>query len=113
VVLASAGAFAVATANVAAAGTLEVSADTGSAALPVTLSICQTDPGTGSCINPAVPTTGPLNLSIGAGETPTFAVFISADVRIAFDPAVNRVFFRIRNQSGETVALTSVAVSRP
>ena len=113
VVLASAGAFAVATANVGTAGTLEVSADTGSAALPVTLSICQTDPGTGSCINPAVPTTGPLNLSIGAGETPTFAVFISADVPIAFDPAVNRVFFRIRNQSGETVALTSVAVSKP
>jgi hypothetical protein len=112
VVLASAGAFAVATANVGAAGTLEVSVDTGSAVLPVTLSICQTDPGTGGCINPAVPTTGPLSLNIGAGETPTFAVFISADVPITFDPAVNRVFFRMRNPSGEVVALTSVAVSK-
>jgi hypothetical protein len=113
VVLASAGAFAVATANVGAAGTLEVSADTGSAVLPVTLSVCQTDPGTGSCIDPAVPTTDPLSLSIGAGETSTFGVFISADAPIAFDPASNRVFFRMRNERGEIVALTSVAISKP
>ena len=109
----TAGAFAVATANVGVTGTVDVAVDTGAAVLPVTLSICQTDPATGACINPAVPTTGLADVAIGAAETPTFAVFISSDTPIAPDPAVNRVFFEVRNQRGEVVASTSVAVSKP
>lgn len=109
----TAGAFAVATANVGVAGTVDVSADTGAAVLPVTLSICQTDPASGVCTHPAVPTTGLADITIGAGETPTFGVFISSDTPIAPDPAVNRVFFKVRNQRGEVVASTSVAVSKP
>lgn len=108
-----AGVFAVATANVGVAGTVQVSASTGGAVLPVTLSICQTDPVTSACTNPAVPTSTPFDVTIGAGETPTFGVFVSSATPIAFDPAVNRVFFEVRNQSGEVVASTSVAVSSP
>jgi hypothetical protein len=108
-----AGAYAVATANVGVDGTVEVSADTGGVSLPVTLSICETDPVTSACINPATPTATPFDVTIGAGETPTFAVFIGSATPIAFDPAVNRVFFKVRNQGGEVVASTSVAVSNP
>jgi len=108
-----AGAFAVATANVGVAGTVQVSASTGGTVLPVTLSICQTDPVTSACVNPAVPTASPFDVTIGAGETPTFGVFVSSATPIAFDPAVNRVFFEVRNQGGEVVASTSVAVSNP
>jgi len=41
------GAFAVATVNVGAGGTITASADTGSATLPVNISLCQTNPLTG------------------------------------------------------------------
>ena len=109
--LTSSGVFAVATANLGATGTLTVSADTGGATLPVTLSVCETDPLTSVCINPAVPTTQPLSVTVAAGATPTFAVFIDAAAPIAFDPAINGVFFRMRNQAGETVASTRVALS--
>jgi hypothetical protein len=108
-----AGAFAVATANVGVAGTVQVSASTGGTVLPVTLSICQTDPVTSACVNPVAPTASPFDVTIGAGETPTFGVFVSSATPIAFDPAVNRVFFEVRNQGGEVVASTSVAVSNP
>jgi len=108
-----AGAFAVATANVGATGTLEVSADTGGAVLPVTLSVCQTDPATSVCINPTVPTASSISVTIPGGETPTFGVFVGSATPIAFDPALNRVFFKVRNQGGEVVASTSVAVSNP
>ena len=45
------GAFAVATVNVGASGNITASADTGSATLPVNISLCQTDPATGQCIS--------------------------------------------------------------
>jgi hypothetical protein len=58
-----------------------------------------------------VPSTEPLTVTVAAGATPTFGVFIDASAPIAFDPAVNGVFFRMRNQAGETVAATRVAVT--
>ena len=45
------GAFAVATVNVGATGTITASADTGGLTLPVNISLCQTDPATGQCIS--------------------------------------------------------------
>ena len=45
------GAFAVATVNVGATGTITASADTGGLALPVNISLCQTDPANGQCIS--------------------------------------------------------------
>ncbi|MDB5397809.1 MAG: lyase-like protein [Rhodospirillales bacterium] len=43
-------AFAVATANVGAAGSVNASVDTGSATIPVTLKICPTNPSTAACL---------------------------------------------------------------
>ncbi len=49
--LAGSNAFAVATSNVGAAGAITASADTGTAVLPVSLFICQTE-ATGACLAP-------------------------------------------------------------
>ena len=46
-----AGAFAVATVNVGAGGSITASADTGNTSLPVNIILCQTDPATGVCIS--------------------------------------------------------------
>ena len=51
-----AGAFAVATVNVGAAGSITASADTGNATLPVVISLCETNPPTGQCISTIGPT---------------------------------------------------------
>jgi hypothetical protein len=100
------GAFAVATVNVGVSGSITALADTGGASLPVNISICQTNPGTGACLaSPAstVPTT------INANATPTFAVFVQGSGNVSFDPAANRIFVRF-SSGGVTRGSTSVAV---
>ena len=101
------GAFAVATANVGAAASITVSADTGAAVLPVGVTLCPTEPTRGGCMAaPAASVTVP----IPAGATPTFAVFVAGAGTIPFDPAHNRVSVRLRDAAGVTRGLTSVAV---
>jgi hypothetical protein len=102
------GAFAVATANVAAADTITASVDTGSRSLPTTLSICETNPTTGICLAPPAAT---VTTTIDNGATPTFAIFVAATAELAFEPALNRVFVRLRDPSGSTRGSTSVAVT--
>jgi YVTN family beta-propeller protein len=101
------GAFAIATDNVGAAGALTVSADTGAAALPVTLSICQTMPATGACL--AAPAAS-VQVDFASGATPTFSLFVGAAGAIAFNPGGSRIFVRFEDASGATHGLTSVAV---
>ncbi len=104
-----AGAFAVATVNVGVSGTLVGSADTGSATLPITLNLCQTNPSTGACISSVGPT---VSVTIGPNETPTFAVFVSSQGSIAPDPANKRIFVRFKdNATGVTRGSSSVAVT--
>ena len=116
-----AGAFAVATLNVGTSGQIKVSADTGSAAtvaaiasdpvglaLPVTITLCQTDPLTGTCFGSPAPT---VTTQIGAGQTPTFGIFVAGTgTAIPFDPAHNRIFVRFEDTGGVTRGATSVAV---
>jgi hypothetical protein len=111
-----AGAFAVATVNVGAGGSIIVSADTGSgtaavqagqAVLPVTLTLCQTNPATGVCLGDPTPT---VTTQINSGETPTFAVFVKGNGLVPFDPATNRVAVRFRDAGGAIRGATSVAV---
>jgi len=107
VTLASAGAFAVATVNVGAGGLITVAADTGGATLPVTLSVCQTNPQTAACLAPSTPS---VTTQIDANATPTFGIFLSATGPIPFDPANNRIFVRFKDQGGVTRGATSVAM---
>jgi hypothetical protein len=101
------GIFAVATVNVGVGSTITASADTGAASLPVTVSLCASNPVTGECL--AAPTTT-VTTSIEANATPTFAIFITGAGTIGNDPANNRIFVRFKDASGVTRGSTSVAV---
>jgi hypothetical protein len=81
------GAFAVATANVGASASITVSADTGTtsltsaapiveANLPVGITVCQTNPITGACLDAPG---GSVTTQINGGQTPTFAVFVKGN----------------------------------
>ena len=101
-----ASAFAVAAANVGASAPITVTADTGSAVLPLSVSVCQTAP-TGACVaQPAISVT----TAIAGGATPTFSFFAQASGFVPFDPANNRIFVRFKDASGVTRGATSVAV---
>lgn len=104
----AAAAFAMAAVNVGTADIISVSADTGGITLPVSLTICQTDPGTGQCMAAPVES---IALNFAAGATPTFSVFLSASGDIPLDPAVNRIFVNFRDSGGATRGLSSVAVT--
>ena len=100
------GAFAVATVNVGASALITVSADTGAAALPVSLFVCRTD-ANGTCMAQAAPS---VTVQINANETPTFSVFAAASGAIPFDPATNRAFVRFRDAGNVIRGGTSVAL---
>ncbi len=104
------GVFAVATVNLGAGGMITASADTGGATIPVTISICETDPGTGVCLGALVSGANGVTTQIDTGETPTFGIFVDSDEVISFDPAVNRVFVRFRDGGGVVRGATSVAI---
>jgi hypothetical protein len=102
-----AGAFAVATVNLGAGGAITAAANTGDASLPLTITMCQTNPKTGQCLqtpSPTVPTT------INAGTTPTFAIFVTASGTVPFDPANSRVFVQFTDSTNAVRGETSVAV---
>jgi hypothetical protein len=101
------GIFAVATVNMGAGDTLTVSADTGGAALPVNVFICQTDPKSGVCLSPP---DSSVTTTILSNETPTFGIFVAAQEDISFFPEINRIFVRFEDSGGITRGLTSVAV---
>ena len=101
------GAFSVATVNVGATAAITASADTGAAALPINILLCETNPATGACISaigPSVATT------INAGATPTFGIFVQGSGNVPFDPAGNRVFVRFTDGVNVPRGATSVAV---
>jgi uncharacterized protein GlcG (DUF336 family) len=101
------GAFALASVNVGATGVLTISADTGTAGLPLALTLCQTNPTNGQCL--AAPSTT-LNSTIDSGATPTFSVFAKGSGDIPFAPATSRVFVRFTDTTGAVRGSTSVAV---
>ncbi|MEE2525471.1 M12 family metallo-peptidase [Hyphobacterium sp. HN65] len=102
------GVFSVAISNVGVTGDVTVTADTGSRTLAVnTITMCQTDPGTGACTD-GLETTKTLN--VPANGTATFGIFVAGNgSAIANDPANNRVFVRFA-AGGQPVGATSVAV---
>ena len=100
-------AFALATVNDGASGALTAVVDTGSASLPITATLCQTDPASGQCLAPPAAS---LPLTIAAGAIPTFSVFISASAPIPLAPGSARIFVRFLDSSGASHGSTSVAV---
>ncbi len=102
-----AGAFAVATVDVGAAGTLTASADTGDASLPVAVSLCQTT-SAGACLSPPAAS---VPVDFAAGATPTFSVFVLSSGSVPFAPGTSRVFVRFADGGGVSHGSTSVAVT--
>ncbi len=102
-----AGAFAVATIDAGAAGTLTATLDTGAAILPLGATLCQTD-ASGQC---QAPPSASLAVSFVANATPTFSVFVTASAPIAFAPGTSRIFLRFVDASGVSHGSTSVAVT--
>lgn len=92
------------------AATVLVYPDTGAAALPLTVSVCETNEA-GVCMAPRSPSV----LSVIAGDAKFFAVFARADEDegIAFDPANARVFLRFETEDGAIRSATSAAVTSP
>ena len=103
------GLFATAAVNIGAAATITASADDGGAGLPVNLSICQTNPSTGQCTNPATP--GPsATVAVANNQTVTFTVFAKGAGTVPFDPANNRLFLRLKDAGALTRGATGAAV---
>jgi hypothetical protein len=97
--------FAIGTSNVGATGTIEVSADTGAAVLPLTLTVCETTGGP-VCLAPPAAT---VTVDYATGTNRSFAFFAQASGPIPFDPAVNRVSVRLK-EGGILRGATSAAV---
>jgi hypothetical protein len=99
-------AFAVATVNVGSTATITASPRT-SLPLNLTLTICETNPGTGFCLSaPASDTTNPVS----GGTTPMYSVFVTATGNVPFDPANNRIIVEFKDAGGVVRGATSVAV---
>ena len=79
----------------------------GGSALPVNISLCQTDPASGQCISGIGPS---VTTQINANATPTFGIFVQGNGNVPFDPAANRIFVRFKDGGGVTRGSTSVAV---
>jgi hypothetical protein len=101
------GAFAVATVNLGAGASITAAANTGDASLPLTITMCQTNPTSGKCLQTPSPK---VSTTINAGTTPTFAVFVAASGTVPFDPANSRVFVQFTDSTNAVRGETSVAV---
>jgi streptogramin lyase len=101
-------AFAVATVNLGSSATITATANSGSAILPVALTICQTNPQTGQCL--VLPPTPSVTTTINADATPTFSIFATASGSVPFLPAANRIFVQFSDAGGVVRGSTSVAV---
>ncbi len=105
----AAAAFAVATVNVGAdASSITATANTGSATLPINITICQTNPTTGACLSPPGPS---VNAPINANATPTFGIFATATGTVPFSPGASRIFVQFSDSGGVVRGATSVAVT--
>lgn len=98
------GVFSIATANIGGAGEVTVRARSLDPALPATGEVCQTNMS-GACMATPAPS---VTLNVGAGETPTFGVFVRTTWPTPF---VSRHRFQVQMEVGGVVrGSTSVAI---
>ena len=101
------GVFAVATVNLGIDATITAAANTGTANLPVTLTVCQTNSTSGTCLAAPAPS---ATTDIQPNATPTFGIFVTGSAAVANSPGVNRVFVTFTDSGGTLRGETSVAV---
>ncbi len=102
-------AFAASAVNIGTAGTLTFSVDDNGKGLPLAATLCQSDPATAACVNPATPEPNGT-LTMNANQVATFTIFVTGTDTVPFDPANNRLFLRFKTADGVTRGATSVAV---
>ena len=100
-------AFAVATVDVGASASITATANIGAVQLPVTITLCQTNPTSGQCFS--TPASSVMTM-VNANATPTFGIFATASNKVPFDPANNRIFVEFSDAGGVVRGSTSVAV---
>lgn len=103
------GVFSVASINIGAPGMIDVSGDTGTAALPVGVSVCETNPLTAACINPVVPSGNSMR-QYATNETATHSFFVDPSDAVALDPGNSRVFANFLGAGNSAEGVTSVAL---
>ena len=100
-------AFGIASVNVGSTGTLEVLADTGIATLPLEVTVCQTNPTDGVCLETPADSVTSESLS---QDFQTHTVFARATGDVPLDPAANRIRL-VFLEGGVVRGITSVAVT--
>lgn len=106
---ATSSSFAVATVNLGSDDTITVTANTGSASLPLDILLCETVTGTAICVAP--PTASVATLITSGGAPITFAVIVTAQGDVPLDPAANRISVTFTDSAGVVRGGTSVAVT--
>jgi hypothetical protein len=104
------GAFAVASFNLGASASITVTADTGSSNIPLTLSMCETNPQSGQRL--AAPAAS-VTTQINTNDVPTFGFFATALNQVILDPTDNRIFVNFWSPDGLLRGGTSVAILAP
>jgi hypothetical protein len=76
--------------------------------LPVTVTLCETNPNNGACF--AAPAHSVSIATLSGGADRTFAVFVEAHGSIANSPTANRITVQFKNAFGSVESSGSVAV---
>jgi virginiamycin B lyase len=104
---ANTGDFVVAIANVGVDATITAAVNTGTANLPITTTICQTNAQTGACL--AAPAAN-VTLDVPGNSTASFAIFVTASAVIPEIDPINRAYVTFTDASGTLRGQTSVAI---
>jgi hypothetical protein len=105
--IAAPGAFSVATVNLGSAAT--ITATVQHPGLAVTVSLCETDPMTAACLNPAVPA-DTVTTTVDSNDTPTFSIFVTAHDATPLNAAASRLTVRFADAGGSVRGATGVAI---
>jgi hypothetical protein len=102
------GLFVIASDNIGLSASLTARARLSNPSLPITATVCQTDPHTAACLaTPAASVTATINNA----QTSTWAAFLTASGAVNPDPAANRVFFEFVDSGGIVRGSTSTAIT--
>jgi photosystem II stability/assembly factor-like uncharacterized protein len=99
-------AFAVATDDLGAAASITAAPTLSASSLPLVVTVCQTNPGSGQCL---APPTASVTATVNSGDTPTFGFFATASAAIPFDPVNSRISCQFTDTNGVVHGSTSIA----
>jgi virginiamycin B lyase len=102
------GLFVIASDNIGLSASLTARARLSNPSLPITATVCQTNPQTAACL--ATPSSS-VTTTINTNQTSTWAAFLTASGAVNPDPAANRVFFEFVDSGGIVRGSTSTAVT--